>query len=437
MSGKIKLLWIGDSPAVTTGFGRVAQGILEGLIQTGNYQVSVLGINHPIGDPHRYEGMIRIYPARARGNIYGFDRVEEVIAREKPDVIILLNDLWILSEYIKFIPENNRIITYSPVDALPVDKVWVDNLEKVNARVTTYTQFAKRGILDANSDIKIDVVGHGVDTDEFYQMDDARRFLANIPEDSFVVQNVNRNQPRKRLDLFLKGMQIWLDRLPKSDRDNIRLYYHGTLRDVGWNLISLAKRWGIDDRFLITDQSSMTPARGVPLSMLCKIYNCADVHIMTSMGEGFGLSPFESAACGVAQVVPNHSATKELWEGKAPLIDIARWEVLTGGINTEGGVIDLESMVAILDDLYHHRDKLDTYAQKAYEYVHRNEFTWEYIANQFDIMINEVLNAGNESLSKKFSVDEKIMKEIPESSEEADKLSAAGEQRDDNKVSLN
>ncbi|MFA7101545.1 MAG: hypothetical protein WC196_07500, partial [Bacilli bacterium] len=88
MDGKIKLLWVGDSPAVSTGFGRVAQGILESLYQTGRYSVSVLGINHPIGDPHRYEGMFRIYPAKASGNVYGFNRVQEVVSKEKPDIIL-------------------------------------------------------------------------------------------------------------------------------------------------------------------------------------------------------------------------------------------------------------------------------------------------------------------------------------------------------------
>jgi len=430
MTDRIGLLWIGDSPAVTTGFGRVSQGILEALYQTGKYRISVLGINHPIGDPHRYEGMFRIYPAKAKGHVYGFNRVEEVVGKERPDVIVINNDLWIASEYVKLIPENNRIITYSPVDALPVEKMWIDNLEKVNARITTYTQFAKRGITEASKDVKVDVIGHAVDTDEFYPIDDARRFLANIPDDAFIVQNVNRNQPRKRLDLFLKGMKIWLDRLSRKDRDKIKFYYHGTLRDVGWNLISLAKRWGIDDCFLVTDQSHINPAQGVSIPMLCKIYNCADVHVMTSMGEGFGLSPFESAACGIAQVVPEHSACLELWKGRAPLIKVSHWEVLTGGVNTEGGVIDLESFVEILDDLYRNRDKLKHYAKVAYEYVQREEFTWEYVARYFDRIITEQIGAGDSSLSKKYTEQTKIV-EVPDTP-------VAGEsKKDDNNISVN
>lgn len=436
MNGKIKLLWIGDSPAVSTGFGRVSQGILEGLYQTGKYDISVLGINHQIGDPHRYEGMFRIYPARSKGNVYGFNRVQEVITKEKPDQILINNDLWIVSEYIKEIPENNRIITYSPVDALPVQPEWIEALIKVNARVTTYTEFAKDGIQTAK-EVPIDIIGHAVDTDEFYPMDDARKFMANISPEAFVVQNINRNQPRKRLDLFLKAMQIWLGRLPKSDRDNVNFYYHGTLRDVGWNLVQLAQRWGIDDRFLITDQTNISPAQGVSLPMLCKIYNCADVHVMTSMGEGFGLSPFESAACGVAQVVPAHSACKELWEGRGELINISRYEVLTGGVNTEGGVIDVEHLVSILDDLYHNRDKVKKYGKIAYDYVQREEFTWEYIAKRFDTIIKEMMEAGDLSLSKKFSAEERKFVEVPEMENKQTTVAGEKEKKDDNNISSN
>jgi D-inositol-3-phosphate glycosyltransferase len=411
---KIKLLWLGDSPAVSTGFGRVSQAILENLYQSDKYEVAVLGINHPIGDPHRYEGMFRIYPTKARGNVYGFNRVEEVVAKEKPDIIIINNDLWIVSEYVKYIPAGNRIITYSPIDALPVQKNWIEILNNVNTKLVVYTEYAKKGILDAIQVENIEIIGHGVDTDEFYPIEDARNFLANIPRDAFIVQNINRNQPRKRLDLYLKAMQLWLNSKSKQDRDNICFYYHGSLKDVGWNLVSLAQRWGIDDKFLITDQNNLSPAQGVPLSTLCKIYNIADVHVMTCMGEGFGLSPFESAACGVAQVVPDHSACRELWEGKAPLIRIANWDVLTGGINTEGGVIDIEHLVSILDDLYCNRDKLKEYATKAYEYSQREQFTWSHVAGQFDNLVTKILESGE--LSRAFNPEEKPPEE--EKSEE-------------------
>ena len=33
----LRILWFGDGACVTTGFGRVASGILDGLYKTGKY----------------------------------------------------------------------------------------------------------------------------------------------------------------------------------------------------------------------------------------------------------------------------------------------------------------------------------------------------------------------------------------------------------------
>jgi D-inositol-3-phosphate glycosyltransferase len=396
---KIRLLWYGDSPACTTGFGRVAQGVLENLYQTGRYEISVLGINHPVGDPHRYEGVFRIYPARTSGNVYGLNRIAEVIGKEKPHVILINNDLWIASKVVANIPEGNRIISYSPVDALPVQDNWLEPLLQTNTMISTYTEFAKKAITDTGLLDDVSIIGHGVDTDEFYPISDARRFLMNVPDEAFVALMVNRNQPRKRLDLFLKAMSMWLNSIPTADRENILCYYHGAVQDIGYDLISLAKRWGIDDRLLVTDQASMTASNGVSLSTLCKIYNSADVNVLTSLGEGWGLATFESAACGKMQIVPNHSACTELWTGRAPLIDIKFWEVQAGGINTEGGVIDTDHLVKILDNLYRNRPVIERYAKLAYDYVTQERFTWASVAGKFDVMINNVLSENR--LSKK------------------------------------
>jgi glycosyltransferase involved in cell wall biosynthesis len=273
-------------------------------------------------------------------------------------------------------------------------------IKGVNAKPVVYTNFAKDGILSVDNNLDVRIIGHGVDTDEFYPYTDARDYCS-LHKDLFIVGNVNRNQPRKRLDLFLIGMAKWINSKSRSDKELIRVYYHGAMQDVGWNLVDLANRYGIVDNFMITNQAGITPATGVSLQDLCRIYSLMNIQVMTSSGEGFGLSPFESAACGIAQVVPDSSATKELWEGICPLIKISHTDVLTGGINTESKIIDMDNMIEIIDDLYMDRSKLRDLAKRCYRYVHQEKFTWEYVANQFDNLIKEVLN-DNSCLSKKF-----------------------------------
>jgi len=50
----------------------------------------------------------------------------------------------------------------------------------------------------------------------------------------------------------------------------------------------------------------------LPESVINDIYNCADLTLSTSMGEGWGFSITESAAAGCPVAVPDHSSCAEL-----------------------------------------------------------------------------------------------------------------------------
>jgi len=290
------------------------------------------------------------------------------------------------------IPAGNKIIAYSPVDALPVNRKWIEPIDKTGTKLVTYTRFAKEGIQEALN-IPVEIIGHGVDTDQFYPVEDARDFIQNLTNDGFVIQNVNRNQPRKRLDLFFLAAKRWLNTKSKDDRDNIFIYYHGAINDIGWNIPDLAGRWKIDDRIVITDQHNFTPASGVEIEYLSRIYSSADLHVVTSMGEGFGLSPMESAACGVAQIVPEHSACKEIWKDVGSLIHVERSEVLSGGINTEGGVISVDHLVELFEYYYTHRDELKAMSKRCYELSQSKQYSWEHVTEKFNSLIEYVLGS--------------------------------------------
>src|SRR5205823_13314929 len=98
----------------------------------------------------------------------------------------------------------------------------------------------------------LEVIPHGVDTHRFFPLSDddvgrrveARRAMKlNDPEhrDAFIVLNANRNMPRKRIDLTMQGFAEFA----KDKPTNVKLYLHMALQDTGWNVIALAKRYGI------------------------------------------------------------------------------------------------------------------------------------------------------------------------------------------------
>ena len=127
-----KLLWVGDA-VLPTGFGRVSTEILSYLHKQLDYvnpprmkgcdkrswEIVQLGVNY-WGDPHDLP--YRIYPAVAYGgDPLGIARIAEVYAKEKPDLVVCLNDPWIVAMYLEQLPPDAKVVAYMPVDA---EHVW-------------------------------------------------------------------------------------------------------------------------------------------------------------------------------------------------------------------------------------------------------------------------------------------------------------------------
>jgi glycosyltransferase involved in cell wall biosynthesis len=163
-----RILWISDG-VTPTGFGRVAHSIIKNL-DSEIFQVLHLAINY-FGDPHPYNHMI--FPAPIRGNIYGMDRIKE-FRDAKLDMIFILNDLWMINEYLKeikkFFDPAPPIVIYFPVDAKEFDRTWFENFDIVSQAVV-YTEFGyKVAKAAAPDEIDFEILPHGIDTELFYRL---------------------------------------------------------------------------------------------------------------------------------------------------------------------------------------------------------------------------------------------------------------------------
>ena len=141
-------------------------------------------------------------------------------------------------------------------------------------------------------------------------------------------------------------------------------------------------------RIIMSTQGPQPPA--VPVEMLNMIYNSADVSVNTCKGEGHGLVNHESAACGVAQVVPNHTSLKEIFEGAAPLIDNCFMDV-DMNYNRDMPVPSAEHLAEILADLYEDRDLLRQVGADCFQRATCAKYQWDNIAKQFEEVFNAVL----------------------------------------------
>jgi hypothetical protein len=58
---KIKVLFYGDAPTASTGFGVVAKNILTNLHKTGKYDITILGVNY-FPEPNPYQKTFDMWP---------------------------------------------------------------------------------------------------------------------------------------------------------------------------------------------------------------------------------------------------------------------------------------------------------------------------------------------------------------------------------------
>jgi glycosyltransferase involved in cell wall biosynthesis len=404
----------------TTGFARVTHGIFENLLD--RYDIHILGVNYR-GDPHDYNA--KIYPAMQVGNqgdIYGFNRIGTLINALQPRIIFILNDIWVHALYMEhlnqYMEQGGKVVMYSPIDAKPIEYQWARKIKDID-RFVVYTEFGKEAIegslvewqkriddgkLEEEMKFpKISVVSHGVDTTKFYPLPDsvdgagrvvlpgrlnAKRQVYPNQEDflnSFVVLNANRNQPRKRIDLTIQGFA----KFAKDKPDNVKLYLHMGVEDMGWNILALAERYDIDSRLIISANTNTIPA--VSDERLNLIYNAADVGINTSIGEGWGLVTFEHAATGAAQIVPKHSSGPEIWGDNVEYLD-PEFYLITDRVLTEGGYVNTDDIANVLQKLYDDPLYLEEMQEKAYRVTQRDEYQWKNVANEMDKVFQEVLN---------------------------------------------
>lgn len=222
-----------------------------------------------------------------------------------------------------------------------------------------------------------------------------------MPQDVFVVFNGNRNQPRKRIDLTIKGFIRFA-----KDKPEARLWLHMGKKDMGWPIVSLFKRVARDYGYdpigkLILTSPSFSIENCLPVEQLNKVYNAVDIGVNTCIGEGWGLVNTEHAATGVAQLVPDHTSLKEIFYG-VDRMAIESWEV-DCNYGLDRGQPSPKAMASILNDYYYDRKALDEAGAWCWERMHEEQFTWPFVQKQMLDIVERTLSAPKEEEPESFS----------------------------------
>lgn len=417
LPAKPLVLIIGEAVA-PTGFARVIRSVFSRLRE--HYELHQLATRWN-GEAHDWPWIL--HAASAGKSLYGYDQITPLVDALKPALVFLLYDISFQPVYRAALRKASwkaPVVMYTPVEAGPIAPEIIEPLEGAT-RYVMYNEFGRSVIAESVAQIRarrpdfrfppLDVIAHGLDRNRFEPLgaaadaslpesadaETARRADArarvglSAPElrDAFIVLNANRNMPRKRIDLTLQGFALFARDKPA----NVRLYLHMATEDSGWNVLLLAKRYGIWDRLIMTRADNQRPSFDDATMNL--LYNACDVGLTTTTGEGWGLVAFEHGATRAAQVMPRHTSLAELWHGAAEFIEPVSTVTWPGNL-TEGQVVSAEGVAAALQRVYEDREHRAALATRALANARRAEFDWDAIAARWRALFDEVI-AGGES----------------------------------------
>lgn len=312
----MRFTWLSNAPWAPTGYGIQTALFLPRFEQAG-HQVACIAFYGHEGTPINWNG-IQVY---GRGFApWGLDVWDAHTRHFGANLTISLTDAWVLDP--AYLVSGVRWIPWFPVDHDPLPPPVAAKVSKAYRRMV-FSKHALKSVQDAGMDAYY--VPHGVDTKEYRQVEQApARAALGLPMDKFIVGMVAANKGTPSRKAFTQQIEAFAQfhrRHPDST-----LYLHTNKgqngEDQGINLVEFIQHTGLSHSTLGRPDTDPNAAvlfcdqyiylLGFPTDYMAHIYSAMDIHMLVSMGEGFGIPTLEAQACGTPVIVGGWTASKEL-----------------------------------------------------------------------------------------------------------------------------
>lgn len=236
-----------------------------------------------------------------------------------PDIVIIYNDLAIISTFTKTIrdefPDRKfKLIPYLDIVYQYERQALIDYIHESSDGGIAFTKYWKTCLQKQGFTKPLDVLEHGFNPEVYYPIPSkvARKYF-EIDNDEFIIINLNRNQPRKRWDICI---QAYVKFISKHKNEKIKLFVMTTVNG-SWDIVELmrfeGKKYGMDIMELKNHFTFIQNPQKLTDTEINIMYNTADIGWNTCDGEGFGLCNFEQAGVGIPQIVPAVGGFKDFF----------------------------------------------------------------------------------------------------------------------------
>ena len=306
-----RVAWYSNSCAVPSGYGAQSAQVVHRMVKDGhevaltaNHGAAVM-MNCAHGHIILPEGLMRYSIDAAPENMRAW------FENRKDAFGVVLFDLWPLVGVDAF--KDLNLACWTPVDHQPAPPLVAKFLRDGGHHAIAMSRFGEQMLLDAGQPrAELTYIPHAIDRTVFSDKGkDARAAMDFEPDDFVVVTNAaNRGRIPVR-----KGFGEMADAMSRfmADRKDVKWMLHTEPNghSEGVNIPRLVSQLGIDQQ-RVRYPHPVHWRNGIPDTAIAAMYSAADVQLLTSMGEGFGIPAVEGMATGTPCVVSDFSAQAEL-----------------------------------------------------------------------------------------------------------------------------
>jgi len=386
-------------PNQGTGYARVANKLTNYLAEIPGVEVVYYAFQNYKGqeikdrfiDPRiKFYDAIELDSESPKG--FGDNGIIQSISKERPDAILLYNDLPVTVALLDLIPSDimpPRKYVYLDIVYPWESLTYYEKLKNHNVdHIWCFLDCWKQHLVNDLhfEDSRVSVLPHGIDFERFVDVPtgDAKVQLG-FDKDDYLVINMNRNSYRKQWCTTIKA---FLDFLIDQDMNKKIKLFCGCVSESkdGYNIPSLivteSIRRGIDPTNIMNNHIYINTK---PLHLTDEgvniIYNAGDVGMNTCCGEGFGLTTMEHIYFNRPQIVSGVPALKETIGKIAHIVEPVLWTTVSSFESHSGDIAHFDSrdFTKYLNECFEKRNETFNFRSHV-----KSNYSWENVYKVLD-----------------------------------------------------
>ena len=310
----MKVLLCGTYPNISTGYSKVVSQICKHIGKHEDIDLYVYGIQKGADDVRSLDfgSHVHLYDATSNekkpSDGFGMFELADYIVKVNPDIVFLYNDLYVMThwyENIKDVMEGRKLVIYLDLFYKKFYSRYIPFLQDTVDHIFVFSEYWETYLVDElKITTPVTILYHGFSSDIYKPLDQVEcRKKFGFDQDTFIVLNLNRNLPRKRIDIFMMAVARLIYRNPDSTILVLQNSNKEEFFDIYDILTNEFRAYGMTqeeiEKHLDKVKRNFT---SLPDETINELYNAADIGVNTCGGEGWGLCNFEQLGIGKPQI---------------------------------------------------------------------------------------------------------------------------------------